>query len=82
MGRLTARKTKLTFETADDVWERGRRRVVLVEAHPAYAVMRLKGDRRKRSFPITYEAIYRAAVKIHVAAERQEKSKKPRRKTK
>jgi len=70
MSKLSARKTKLTFETADELRERGRHRAVLVQVFPAYATLRLKGMRQ--SFTITYGAIYHQAVKIEVAAQREE----------
>lgn len=60
MRALRQRKTRLVFETEDTIFERGHSRQVIVEAHPAYAVVRLKGTRR--GFPICYAAVYHAAV--------------------
>lgn len=72
MTRLTERKTRLIFTSADVVRERGRLREVIIEAKPMYAEVRLAGMRT--SFPISYAAIYHAAGRI--AAERARAEKK------
>jgi hypothetical protein len=71
MTRLTARKTKLTFESADLVREQGRFREVVVEARPEYAILRLKGLRTGYSVP--WSAIWSMAVKAQLARDRAEK---------
>jgi hypothetical protein len=43
MSKLTQRKSKLIFETADAKKSRGRYREVVIEAFPEYALVRLKG---------------------------------------
>lgn len=81
MTALDQRKTRLTFETADTVRERGKSRPVVIEAvTPYYCNVRLKGTRTV--FPISYGAIYGAAAKIAAQQARAEKlaAKKARRK--
>lgn len=77
MRSLLNRKSKLIFQTADAVRERGRLREVVIEAHPGYAMVRLAGMRT--AYPISYAGIYNAAVRIAVERERAErKAKKAR----
>jgi hypothetical protein len=78
MTALSKRKTKLTFETADTVRERGRLREVVIEAQPFFCLVRLKGMRS--SMPISYGAIYHVAAKI--AAEKRRAEHKAARKAK
>jgi hypothetical protein len=72
---LEKRKSKLKFETASAVWERGQNRPVVIIAHAAYAEIRLKGMRQ--SYIATYASMYHAAVKAEVNAQKAEaKAKK------
>jgi hypothetical protein len=71
MTSLSQRRTRLVFETSSMVRERGKWREVIIEAHPGYAVLRLKGLRK--SFTLDYSAFYSLAVKAEVAAKRAEK---------
>jgi hypothetical protein len=64
MSKLATRKTKLTFETADEMRERGQYRQVIVEAQPTFAVLRLKGLRK--TVTITWAGIYSYATKLEV----------------
>ena len=73
MKALAQRKTRLVFETDDSIYERGHSRQVIVEAHPSYAVVRLKGTRK--GYSICYAAIYHAAVRLAVEAERSVKAR-------
>lgn len=80
MTALSERKTRLTFETADVVRERGKQREVVIECESAYyASVRLKGTRTR--FQISYAAIYQAAARIEAMRLRSEKlaAKKARR---
>lgn len=74
MTNLSQRRTKLKFQTASAVWERGEYRPVVIEAHAAYCEVRVKGMRK--SYPITYAAIFHAAVKMAVREEQNEKKAK------
>jgi hypothetical protein len=76
MSALANRKTRLIFETEDAVRERGAVRQVIVHATPRFALMRLKGLRRK--FLVSYAAVYALAVRIEVEARRAEKRKERR----
>lgn len=71
MSRLSKRKTKLVFITESLIREVRTYREVMVEAHPDYAVVRLRGLRK--SYPITWASIFIAAVKIDVERTRAEK---------
>lgn len=71
MTALSERKTRLTFETAATVRERGRSREVVIEAQPYLALVRLKGTRK--TFPISYTTIYETAARIEAERVRAEK---------
>jgi hypothetical protein len=62
MTALTQRKTRLTFETADTLFECGAHRMVVVEAEPEFATLRLKGLQHRVS--ITWGALYHYAARI------------------
>lgn len=65
MSNLATRKSKLVFTTSDEIREAGRSRAVIIEAHPMLCMVRLAGLRT--SYPISYGAIYHAAVKLAMA---------------
>jgi len=69
---LLARKTRLTFETADTIRERGKLREVVVEAHPGYAVIRLKNTRKR--FELSWGGMYQIAAKLEADNVRREKA--------
>jgi hypothetical protein len=72
MTALRERKTRLTFETADEIRDRGRYRAVVVEAEPDYAVLRLKGTRHR--FQVSWAGLYQYAAKCEVDRLRREKA--------
>ena len=72
MRSLAERKTRLVFETSDQVRERGAWRSVIVEAHPGYAVVRLKGLRGR--FEICYGTVYQEAARIAAERKRRERA--------
>jgi hypothetical protein len=78
---LANRKTRLKFTTCDAVRERGKLREIVLEPHPYTVTVRLLGLRR--SFEISYAAIYNLAVLKHVeqqrAAKKAAKKEKKRR---
>lgn len=74
MIRIANRVTRLMFETDDFIYDTGQQRRVIVEARPAYAKLRLKGTRRSYSIP--YSAVYQAAVRMDLDANRRLKVKK------
>lgn len=71
MTKLEKRKTRLVFQTADEIREQGKHRQVIVEAHAGYCTVRLAGLRR--GYDISYGAIFHQAVKMSVAADRAAK---------
>lgn len=72
MSNLETRKTKLQFQTASTFRDGRKPRRIVLEAEPTFVIVRLAGTRTRYS--ITYDAIYSAAVKLAVAAERREKA--------
>ncbi len=71
MTSLADRKTRLVFETSDQVLERGAYRPVIIEAHPGYAVLCLKGPRTR--YEICYGTVYQQAARIAAERRRAEK---------
>ena len=64
MGCLLERKAQIIFVTASSVEENGKRRKVVVESRPTFAIVRLDGSRER--FSIAWEAIYEAARRNHL----------------
>jgi len=62
MTRLDQRKTKLSFETQSTIFEQGEHRAVIVECHPKYALLRLKGKRK--GYSISWDAMVRVAARL------------------
>jgi hypothetical protein len=56
MKKLANAKTRTIFETSATVFDLGKDRQVIVEAHPMYAVVRLR--RQKRSYCVSWEALW------------------------
>lgn len=76
MRQLSERKTRLIFETADRVFERGQWRQVIVEAQPAQALIRLKG--LHGVYAIDYASIYSLGAKRAAEFDRVEKTTRRR----
>jgi len=72
MTRLSDRRTRTVFETGSAIRERGRLRPIVVEAHNSFATLRLKGTRK--SFTLTYDAMYSLAAKQEADALRRERA--------
>src|SRR5271170_7270262 len=70
MGCLLERKAKIIFVTASAVNENGKKRKVVVESRPTFAIVRLDGSRER--FSIAWEAIYDIAKKGHAKSLRRE----------
>ena len=73
MTPLSKRRTKLTFETNNEVRYRGKYRSVIVEAQPEMALLRLRGTRT--AFPVSWEALYHLAAKLEAVRVREAKKK-------
>jgi len=71
MTALNKRKSRLTFETADTLFECGSNRAVVIEAEPEYITLRLKGLQHRVS--IAWGAVYHFAARIEADAARKEK---------
>lgn len=95
MTALDKRKTKLVFTTCSTVRERStslikdggivvgkkhgwKDRAIVVECTPTTAIVRLSGLRR--AYPISFNSIYNAAVRVAVERERAERKAKKARK--
>lgn len=63
MGCLIDRSVQVIFVSASSVNENGKRRKIVMESCPTYALIRLRGS--AECFPIGWEAIYEAAVRRH-----------------
>jgi DNA gyrase inhibitor GyrI len=63
MSCLIDRSVKIIFVSASSVNKNGKRRKIVLESCPTYALIRLRGS--AESFPIAWEAIYEAAVRRH-----------------
>lgn len=74
MTALSKRKSRLLISTEDSVYDSGRRREVMLEAHPYHATIRLKG--MKTTFEVSWASVYQLAVKQAVEAARREKRKR------
>lgn len=74
MTALSKRKSKLIFETSDVIRERGRYRPVTIEANPEYAVLRLKGTRKR--ILMSWAGLYNAAAKVEAARNAAERARR------
>ncbi len=63
MAYLIERKAQSLYVTASSVSENGKKRKIVVESRPEFAIVRLAGARG--SFPITWKMIYEAAMRHH-----------------
>jgi hypothetical protein len=63
MAYLIERKGQTIYVTASSVNENGKKRKIVIESRPEFAIVRLAGARG--SFPITWEMIYEAAMRHH-----------------
>jgi len=63
MGCLIEHKAQVIFVSASSVIENGKKRRIVIESRPEFAIIRLLGA--KGHFPICWEAIYEAAMRRH-----------------
>lgn len=56
MSCLIERKAQIIFVTASLVQENGKKRRVVIESRPEFALVKLKGSRQQ--FPIAWELVY------------------------
>ena len=63
MAYLIERKAQSLYVTASSVSENGKKRKIVVESRPEFAIVKLAGARGE--FPIAWKMIYEAAVRHH-----------------
>ena len=63
MGCLIEHKAQVIFVSASSVNENGKRRRIVIESRPEFAIVQLLG--LKGRFPIAWEMIYEAAMRHH-----------------
>jgi hypothetical protein len=63
MGCLIERKAQIIFVTASSVQENSKKRRVVIESRPEFAVVKLQGSRER--FSIAWELIYDIAKRRH-----------------
>ena len=63
MAYLIERKAQSLYVTASSVSENGKKRKIVVESRPEFAIVRLAGSRGE--FPIAWKMIYEAAMRHH-----------------
>jgi hypothetical protein len=61
MSCLIEHKTQTIFVSASSVKENGKKRRIVIESRPEFAIVRLLGAREQ--FPIAWEMIYEAAMR-------------------
>jgi hypothetical protein len=63
MSYLIEHKAQTVFVSASSVKENGKKRRIVIESRPEFAIVRLLGA--KEQFPIAWEMIYEAAIRHH-----------------
>ena len=63
MAYLIERKAQSLYVTASSVSENGKKRKIVIESRPEFAIVRLAGARGE--FPIAWKMIYEAAMRHH-----------------
>jgi hypothetical protein len=63
MGCLLDRKAQIIFVSASSVDESGKKRRVVIESRPGFAILKLNGS--KKRYPIAWEMIYEIAKQNH-----------------
>jgi hypothetical protein len=63
MGCLIEHKAQVIFVSASSVNENGKKRRIVIESRPEFAIVQLLG--LKGRFPIAWERIYEAAIRRH-----------------
>ena len=63
MSYLIEHKAQTVFVSASSGKENGKKRRIVIESRPEFAIIRLLGAREQ--FPIAWEMIYEAAMRHH-----------------
>ncbi len=64
MSCLLERKAQIIFITASSMRDNGKRRKIVIESRPEFAIVRMEGS--KERFPISWEMIYEVAKRHHL----------------
>ena len=65
MAYLIERKAQILYISASLVKDKGKRRKIVIESRPEYAVITLQG--LKEEYPISWEHLFEAARRHHAA---------------
>ena len=83
MAYLIERKAQVLYVTASVVDDKGKRRKIVIESRPEYAVISLQG--RKEKYPISWEHLFRTAqqhleynLRLEAAADKKHNSARKR----
>jgi len=83
MAYLIERKAQVLYITASLVKDKGKRRKIVIESRPEYAVISLQ--RQKEKYPISWEHLFRTALRhleynlrLEAAADKKHNSAKKR----
>jgi hypothetical protein len=79
MSYLINHKAQTIYVTASSVSENGRKRRIVIESRPEFAIVRLLGARGR--FPISWEMVYKLAMRHHAENLRMEAEAASPRKT-
>ena len=63
MSFLFENKSQTIFVSASTVNDNGKKRKIVIESRPTFAIVKPQGSRE--CFPITWEMIYEAAMRHH-----------------
>jgi hypothetical protein len=78
---MIERKAQIIFVTASSVQENSKKRRVVIESRPEFAIVKLQGSRER--FSIAWELIYDVAKRRHAENLRLEAlAKRPRKRSK
>lgn len=83
MAHLIERRAQVLYISASSVTNEGKRRKIVIESRPEYAVISLQG--RKQRYPISWEHLFRTAqrhlvhnMRLEAAADKKHNSAKRR----
>jgi len=65
MAYLIERRAQILYISASSVKDKGKRRKIVIESRPEYAVITLQG--LKEEYPISWEHLFEAARQHHAA---------------
>jgi hypothetical protein len=63
MPYLIERRSQVLFVTASLIKVNGKRRKIIIESRPEFAIIKLQGS--KKQYPISWEQLFKAAQQHH-----------------